>query len=205
MLTYEKNRNMTRQTESGTRVKRDKSGCRLVLAAIVGLASIGVTEACTGMYVGKRVSASGATLICRTVDTPPTTRLFRNVIRPRVENTPGRVCRGHHGFSWPLPATTYKYVCTPATTSNEFGDFASLGMNEKGLSVSATVTGYSRAAIRAVDPFVTEGLSEDCMTGLIAASCATVQDALDLIAEIMAKVGGAKETSSCWPIRPRPG
>ena len=147
-------------------------------------------DACTGMYVGKRASVSGAAMICRTVDTPPTTRLFRAVVRERVENRPGRVCRGFHGFCWPLPPTTYKYVCTPATTSNAFGDFASLGINEKGLAVSATVTGYSCEGIRKADPFVTEGLSEESMTGLIAASCATAREAVDLIAAVMAKAGG---------------
>ena len=161
-------------------------GCALVLSALV----VGRADACTGVYVGRKASASGATLLCRTVDTPPTTRLFRNVVRERVENAPGRVCKGFHGFSWPLPATTYKYVCTPAAESNRFGDFASLGINEKGLAVSATVTGYSCEGIRAADPFVTEGLSEDSMTGLIAASCATAREAVDLIAAVMAKAGG---------------
>lgn len=149
-------------------------GCALVLSVFVA----GRADACTGVYVGRKASASGATLLCRTVDTPPATRLFRNVVRPRVENAPGRTCTGFHGFSWPLPATTYKYVCTPATESNRFGDFASLGINEKGLAVSATVTGYSCEGIRTADPFVTEGLSEDSMTGLIAASCATAREAI---------------------------
>lgn len=161
-------------------------GCALLLVALGG----GRVDACTGVYVGRKASASGATLLCRTVDTPPTTRLFRNVVRERVENAPGRVCTGFHGFSWPLPATTYKYVCTPAAESNRFGDFASLGINEKGLAVSATVTGYSCEGIRTADPFVTEGLSEDSMTGLIAASCATAREAVELIAAVMAKAGG---------------
>jgi len=159
---------------------------------VVALTAFAVVsaDACTGLYIGKKASASGATLLCRTVDTPPTTRQFRNVVRECVENAPGRVCKGFHGFSWPLPATTYKYVCTPATESNRFGDFASLGINEKGLAVSATVTGYSCEGIRKADPFVTEGLSEDSMTGLIAASCATAREAVDLIAAVMAKAGG---------------
>ena len=170
-------------------MRRMARGAALAACAAV-LAAAQVADACTGMYVGRRASASGATLLCRTVDTPPNTRLFRAVVRERVENEPGRVCEGHHGFKWPLPATTYKYVCTPAAESNRFGDFASLGLNEKGLAVSATVTGYSCEGIRKADPFVKEGLSEESMTGLIAASCATAREAVELIAAVMEKAGG---------------
>ena len=166
------------------------SGRTFAVTIAAALFATAAADACTGMYVGRKASASGATMLCRTVDLPPATQLFRCESRARVENAPGRECRGHHGFRWPLPPTTYAYVCTPAATSDDLGDFASLGMNEVGLAVTATVTGYSCEAIRNADPFVEAGLSEDSMTGLIAASCSTAREAVDLIAAVMEKVGG---------------
>ena len=146
-------------------------------------------SACTGMYVGRKVSATGATLLGRTVDLPPTTRLFRIESRPRVKDVPGRVHRGSHGFSWSLPATTWHYVCTPATASNGLGDFTSIGMNEKGLAVTATVSAYPRKEIRDAEPFIKTGLAEESMTSLIAMVCSTAREGVELIAEVMEKAG----------------
>lgn len=163
---------------------------RRLLAAVMVLAAAVEAFACTGVYVGRRVSATGHAMIARSVDTPPVTRLFRTVVRPRVANVPGRVIKGFHGFEWPLPATTWKYVCTPSTASGRFGDFTSLGVNERGLTVSAMVTGYAHERSRKADPFVKTGLSEDSMAALYAAMCATAREVVDLTAEVMAKAGG---------------
>lgn len=158
-------------------------------AALVALAGFEAADACTGMYVGKRASATGATLIGRTEDLSNHLFLKRTVVRQRVENAPGRIARGRFGFAWPLPATTWKYVCTPAVTSNGHGDFAAIGINEKGLALTATVTGYVRRDVLEVEPSVPEGLAEESITGLVAASCASAKEAVDLIAAIVAKAG----------------
>ena len=161
---------------------------RVVLLA--SLAAVSGAFACTGVYVGRRASATGHAMIARSVDTPPVTRMFRTVLTPRVENAPGREIKGFHGFRWPLPATTWKYVSTPSTTSGKFGDFPSLGVNEKGLTVSAMVTGYAHERSRKADPFVKTGLSEDSMAALYAATCVTARDVVELTAEVMSKAGG---------------
>ena len=62
--------------------------------------------ACTGIYVGRGVSADGTTIIARTVDSK-VGRCKRFEILPRVDDAPGRRYIGNDmKAEWPLPATT---------------------------------------------------------------------------------------------------
>ena len=82
------------------------------------LCMLAVTEtlACTGVYVGREASADGTTIIARSNDVHPTVMPTIVKVYDRVENKPGRVFECRNGFSWPLPDTTYRYVCIPLTT-----------------------------------------------------------------------------------------
>ena len=76
-------------------------GTVLALAVAAGAAA----EACTGFYVGRKVSADGTTVIARTEDSS-TAVCKRLEILPHVENAPGRHYLGNNLLSeWPLPAT----------------------------------------------------------------------------------------------------
>ena len=78
-----------------------------------------VTEAlaCTAVYVGPEASADGTTIIARSNDAHPTVMPTIVKVYDRVENEPGRIYDCRNGFSWPLPDTTYRYVCIPFTTA----------------------------------------------------------------------------------------
>lgn len=135
-----------------------------------GLA-VGAADACTGFYVGKKVSADGSTLIGRTVDTPPWNACFREL----------RVPRGN--------GVKYAYVCTPAVTALGKGFFASGCVNERGLVVSGTVTGRTAQKALEADPFVKGGRREADFPGLIAGTAASAAEALELFASEIAGVG----------------
>lgn len=178
-----------------------------VVCAAVAVGAAGKVAACTGFYVGKKVSADGTTLIGRTVDTRPWTACFRTVVTPRVENTPGRVHHGLRGFSWPLPATTWRYASTPVVSAFLGGAFDSGCVNEKGLAVSGTVTGYVRAEVRAADPYVEGGAAEENLPGILAASCATAREAVELIGRVIAEKGNREpsiyliaDTNEAWHV-----
>jgi len=142
----------------------------LVLLLVVG-GGASPLFACTGIYVGKKVSADGSTLIGRTVDTPPWTACFRSLKVPRGEGV------------------RYAYVCTPSVTACDKGFFASGCANEKGLIVSGAVTGATSAKALKADPFVPDGHREADFPGLIAGNAATAVEALDLLAREIAAVG----------------
>ena len=128
--------------------------------------------ACTGMYVGKKVSSDGTLLIGRTVDTPPWSCCFRAVRVPRGEGV------------------KYAYVCTPSVTAVGKGYYPSACANEVGLVISGTVTGHTRKEILDIDPKTNKkGVGEFNMPGLVAANCANVREALDYFAKVIAERG----------------
>ena len=130
--------------------------------------------ACTGLYVGRKVSADGTVLIGRTVDTPPWSSCFRAVKVPRGDGV------------------KYAYVCTPAVTALGKGFFASACANEAGLVISGTVTGHTRPELLKLDPNPhtnRDGVGERNLPGLVAANCATAREALDYFARAIAERG----------------
>lgn len=163
-----------------------RRGFLLVIGIVASTTSL---FACTGFYVGKRCSADGSTLIGRTVDLGLMGAGHRIVAVPRAEGRPGRVYRGAYGFTWPLPETTWRYVHTPRLSWEGDGDFSSVGANEKGVTITATVTGYVRPEISKAFPAVPTGCAEENITPVVAASCASAADAVELIGRIVEKCG----------------
>lgn len=141
------------------------------VAFAVALASSSAS-ACTGFYVGRKVSMDGTVLIGRTVDIQPWSCCFRAVKVPRGEDV------------------RYAYVCTPAVTALGKGFFPSVCANEAGLVITGTVTGHTRPEILKLDPNTDKnGVGEYNMAGLVAANCATAREALDFFAKTIAKRG----------------
>ena len=114
---------------------------KALIVSVAAIAAASVASACTGVYVGKKVSEDGSVLLCRTVDSSPWTSCHRISVAPRVENAPGRIFTGKRGCRWELPETTWKVVSTPMLKSIGRGCYASACVNERGLAVTGTVTG----------------------------------------------------------------
>ena len=162
-----------------------------LMMALMAAAGILAADACTGFYVGKKVSKDGSILLGRTID-HGNCGGSRTVIVPRVENQPGRVYKRINGkseFVWPLPATTYKYVETPMGSGFLCGEWPSCCINEKGLGITGTVTGSTRRRVSTAFPYEKNGAAEYNYPGLVAACCATAREAVALTAKVMARLG----------------
>ena len=160
---------------------------------------------CTAIYIGSQVSTDGTTIIARCADTHPTTvSCYLNITEASDE--PGRIVTGKNGFSYTLPDSTYKYWSLPRPAALEKGNsWDSVAANEKGVAVSATVTGYVCEAALAADPYVADGITEDNIAGLIAACADSSRHAVELIAEIIDAHGSGEsnmflvaDTEECW-------
>ena len=161
----------------------------LLCQVVMGLAL--TADACSGFYVGKKVSKDGSILLGRTIDVGPAAG-SRVVVVPRVENVPGRVYRrtfADSEFSWPLPPTTYKYVMTPMGTGYLCGECAACCINEKGLGITGTVAGSTRRQLPIAFPYEKNGVADYNFPGLVAAMCATAREAVELTAKTMEKLG----------------
>ena len=151
---------------------------------------------CTGVYVGKKVSANGHTIIARSADTwQQRDSMTSFYSHPRKENNTNRyIDTIETDFKYKLPKTTYKYNSLPIIPAAR-GVMGDASANEYGLAVTATVTAYTCDAILALDPFTKTGICEPVVNNLLGCTCKTARECVDLIEEIMEDQGSnAAET-----------
>lgn len=149
--------------------------------------------ACTGVYVGKDVSADGSTLIARSEDqsTGAYNKLFFNV--PRIEKQPGRTMDDPiNGFSLPLPDTTFKYTTLQDYAEGDDGPYPASCVNEYGVTVIGTVSADPKEEVLKVDPFVDAGLREAVLPAAISCSVKTAKEGVERLTSIVDKYGSAE-------------
>lgn len=160
-----------------------------ILLILLLLPAVPACADCTGAYIGKDVTVDGTTIIARSNDAHPADLQAHLRIFEKVENTPGRYFEGEKGFIWPLPDTTWKFTATPKSKYADAGLWGIVTANEWGLAVSATVTAYSCEDALNADPLVTDGIAEEAISNLLAASCKTAREAADLLCRILDEKG----------------
>lgn len=168
-------------------------GMRLSLVVAMTAAGLAAVDAkaCSGLYVGRAVSADGLTLLARTVDSVPAT-CKRFEILPAVTNRTGRhYSSTDTGAEWPLPPSTYKAVTVPSVAWEKYGRYEGACANEKGLMITGTVTGYPNAAATNADPYVEAGFGEGSLPGLLISCSATAREAIELFGKVVTARGHA--------------
>ncbi len=185
----------------------------ILLAVIVVFGYSVPAMACTGLYVGSDYSQNGSTYFGRSED------LNNNGIKvfgvQEAKDWPeGTVYTDNDGFTMPMPAHTFKYSYmrdsknyTPAPTDgngNVLGQaYGEVGVNEKGVSVSATVSTYAKteivgnekAGIKGLDPLVKGGITEVSLGSLLLGISESARDGVVKLAAIIDKYGAGENNS----------
>lgn len=148
-------------------------------------------SACTGFIIGKDLTTDGSTLYGRTEDLEPNhNKNF--VVRERKYNKAGdRFVDETNGFSFDLPAVSYKYTAVPDVTPEQ-GVFDEAGFNEEGVSISATVSASANDDIQKVDPYVKDGIAESAFTSVVLPHVKTAKEGVELLAKIVREKGAAE-------------
>lgn len=174
-----------------------------VLLALALLVSCGAPAlACTGLYVGGGISANGSTYMGRSEDiSGKHTKIFG--FAPAADYPADYVYEDTKGFSYPFGGHTYAYIyCKDSPEFKEtmtdgqgnyiFEAYAEAGQNEKGVSMTATVTTSYNNAAKAADPRVKGGLAELSIGTLILSKAATAKEGVELLAKIIDEKGSAE-------------
>ena len=186
----------TRPRDDGKSVKGMKQmkqkrlkqlGAALLAGSLV--VSSGVSaSACCGLYVGSQQSENGSTYVGRSEDIG---KLYDKVfeVRPAADHAEGEMYEDTYGFSMPYPSHTYRY--TVLRDSIEQGEsvvdedgnlvreaYGEVGMNEKGVSVSATVSTSYNANASTADPLVGTGICEISLASVIRRGIGTPADVI---------------------------
>ena len=148
-------------------------------------------SACTGFIIGKDLTTDGSTLYGRIEDLEPNhNKNF--VVRERKYNKAGdKFVDETNGFSFDLPAVSYKYTAVPDVTPEQ-GVFDEAGFNEEGVSISATVSASANDDIQKVDPYVKDGIAESALTSVVLPHVKTAKEGVELLAKIVREKGAAE-------------
>lgn len=160
------------------------------LAATLLLTASSGAFACTGVYVGKKASADGTTIIARSEDIGAVYDKLETVV-PASDEV-GRFMTDINGFSYPLPDHTYKYTQMEDYADGGDGVYAAVCVNEMGVAVSGTVSASGCSAYYEVDPLVETGLREAILPALAAATSATAKEAVENLAAVVDACGSAE-------------
>lgn len=148
--------------------------------------------ACTGVYAGGDTTANGSTYVGRSEDFGPNYgKQF--VIVPAADHEDGEMFEDDYGFSAPYPSHTLRYSAVMDDPSEYDGltiiPFGEAGINEKGVSVTATVSTYFNEHVWAVDPLTSNGLTELSMASYILQSAETAMDGVRILADCIDTYG----------------
>ena len=168
----------------------------LLICILICLTAAGAS-ACTGVYIGKRVSTDGNYLIARSNDTQGV-RGTRVMVVPRVEQYPNREMPVNNDASTmaDVPETTFKYTGTPLMDStrllNGNGMDDAVCVNEYGVAMTMSVTAFSNKAAMSADPWVPSGITENTMDQMVITVSRTAREAVQNLVHLIDQYGSSE-------------
>ena len=153
--------------------------------------------ACTGVYIGRKVSTDGNYILARSNDSQgvfPT----RVMIVPRIEQFPDRKMPVDSEASMfaEVPETTFKYTGTPfmdsARLENGTGMDDAVCVNEYGVAMTMSVTAFSNQAAKAADPWVPAGITEFTMDQMVITVSRSAKEAVRKLCSLIDQYGSSE-------------
>ena len=168
----------------------------LTMLAAVGLTALAAVpvKACTSYYVGSDLTEDGSTLFGRTEDVGDYhDKVFKVIDSEEVHS--GEQWTDESGYTKFVGdykdglTKTYRYtVCRDSVGEND-GLYGEVGINEVGVSMSATTTAGNSQAAKTADPFIKTGISEHNYVDFVLCQASTAREAVEIIADTIDKYG----------------
>lgn len=180
-----------------TQEERKVKKALLTLLAAVGLTALAAVpaKACTSYYVGSELTKDGSTLFGRTEDIDDYHDKVFDVIDSKEvpENKMWVDEDGGTEFTAPYKkglTETYRYTAC-RDGEKGYGLFGEVGINEKGVSMSATTTADSngKATAKGVDEFVNTGISEENYVDYVLCQASTAREGVEILAKAIDTYG----------------
>lgn len=144
---------------------------------------------CTTIIVGEQQSADGARYLCRSSDFDA--MLAVNVERHQnTDNGPEEFVAFDSKFRCPLPKKALGYTGLPEY--NHPGEWGSAGYNTAGVGMSSTETIFSSEKALKADPYVADGLAENCTYNIVLPYVHTAREGVERLGALIEKYGSAE-------------
>ncbi len=180
---------------------------RLGAAALAAVVAVGLTlssaSACTSLFVGSELTESGSTFFGRGEDIGEHYAKIFQIIEA-ADHAEGEMYEDSWGFTMPWPAHTYRY--TYVRDSVEYGDnildddgnvvipaYAQAGINELGVSVTATVSTIYNPELDEFDAPTENGICELSIAGVILQEAKSARHGVELLAAILDEYGAGDD------------
>lgn len=149
--------------------------------------------ACTGVYVGKGVSADGSVMLMRTEDVD-SGESKRFIVHPAEDHEEGEYFTDAVGLKLEYPPHTYRYTAVPGSDERGIGKepYGEAGFNEMGVASTATITAYPNDKAAEADPFTENGLHEVSANDIILSRAASAREGIEIIAGIVDMYGACE-------------
>lgn len=167
------------------------------MLAAVGLTALAAVpaKACTSYYVGSDLTEDGSTLFGRTEDVGNYHSKVFDVIDSKDVPKDRMWVDEDGGTEFTAPykdglTKTYRYTACRDGAKGD-GLFGEVGINEKGVSMSATTTAGNSEAAEAADPFVgnSTGISEENYVDYVLCQASSAEEGVRILAEAIDKYG----------------
>ena len=170
------------------------------LAATLLLCVISAS-ACTMVYVGSDLTSDGSSFLARSEDYANSYNKIAYV-NQHGKYKAGDVytgCEGYKTFTYTFTHDSYAYtatsddntsgVCPDCDAEYPHTPMEEVGTNEKGVSVSATVTLSGKRAASSADPIVSGGVAESDVTTVLLSEASTAKEGVELLLKLYDQVG----------------
>lgn len=166
------------------------------MLAAVGLTALAAVpaKACTSYYVGSDLTEDGSTLFGRTEDVGNYHSKVFDVIDSKDVPEDRMWVDEDGGTKFTAPykddlTKTYRYTAC-RDGEKGYGLFGEVGINEKGVSMSATTTAGNSEEAEAADPFVGKtGISEENYVDYVLCQASSAEEGVRILAEAIDKYG----------------
>ena len=163
----------------------------LTLICLVFLCVTCHASACSLLFIGGDYTDDGASLFVRVEDGDLNDENRLYLVSPAGKHKAGEKYRGCYGYTWTFTHDSYRYVsrrddnllgvCRSCGSTHDHQPYEEAGTNEYGLTISATQSLDATPAVRAVDPYVDEGLSEGEIPTILLSECKNAREAVKLL------------------------
>lgn len=147
--------------------------------------------ACTQIYMGSDLTATGDTYVGRSEDFSTRYAKFFGVQEPMTNPT---YISEESDFNYTFEGTTYRYTYVRDSSAEWSGygtpaPYSEAGTNENGVSLSSTETTYTNEAVLAVDPYSEEGIGEFNIADVVLGQAESARDGVELLGSIVDEYG----------------
>lgn len=146
-------------------------------------------SACTTIVVGARQTADGSRVFARSEDFDAFQCKNWLTFKPTAHG-PREFVAKDSAFRCPLPAEALGYMALPDYQLH--GEWGSAGFNTAGVGESSTETIFSSPQALAADPYVADGLAENCTFNIVLPYVRTAREGVERLGSLITQYGSAE-------------